>query len=109
MVYDTTTRTPNIYDGQQWKSLLVTAYAEKTLNYTVSPSDVTVVLLSGSYTFTLPYASTVRGQIFYLKNNGTGILTISAAELIDGSYTQTLTNQYETLQLQSGTNKWVIL
>lgn len=108
-------RWQNVYtnvnaNSSRWFSTTVLyAYSEKTSNYTVTSNDMTIVLLSGSYTFTLPYASSVVNQVFNIKNLGTGILTISAADLIDGSYTQTLIQQYKSLQLQSGSNKWVIL
>lgn len=61
-------------------------YDAKTAAYTLTASNYVVVLSSGSATFTLPTG--ITGKVFFIKNVGTGVLTISGT--IDGNASVTL-------------------
>ena len=63
---------------------------------------------SGNITVNLP--TSVDGKHYFIKNTGTGTLTIdgNSSETIDGALTQTLT-QYESLHIVGdGSNWWII-
>lgn len=70
-------------------------YAAKTANYTVLAADKGYMIdcTSNSFTLTLTAAATLTAtHFFYVKNSGTGIITIdpNGAELINGAATITV-------------------
>lgn len=69
------------------------------------------VLCNGTFTVTLPAASTCAGRIYNVKNVGTGTITVdgNASETIDGATTYALSTQYQTLTLQCDGSNWFIL
>lgn len=74
-----------------------------------------VILATGAITVTLPVASENKGKAFWIKNVGAvGATTIDALggvgfNLIDGSTTQTLPDQYDVMAVVSdGTNWWIL-
>lgn len=92
--------------------------AAKTANYTITLSDWTVFgdTALSDFTFTLPTAASAfdgdydAGNIYNLKNTGTGTLTIdgNGSEEIDGETTVELI-QDETITIQSDGSDWWIL
>lgn len=71
----------------------------KTASYTVALSDHTINC-NGTFTLTLPTVGLIDGQEFYIKNIGTGTVTISSAVNIDGTTTLLSSTQYESFTLQ---------
>lgn len=74
----------------------------KTAAYTATMSDEVITCGAGNETFTVDLPAVVLGKIFYIKNVGTGVITVDAnttgSTTIDGDNTQTV-NQYECLQV----------
>ena len=70
--------------------------------YTVKPSDSSL-LIDTTLTLLLPDAATIENKIYYIKNIGTGVLTVKADETqtIDGGNTAVLENQYESITIIS--------
>lgn len=69
-----------------------------TSNYTIRPSDAVVRAdaTGGAITLTLPAAQSMVGNRVTVKrlNSGANLVTLSAADLIDGSATAVLASQY---------------
>ena len=97
---------------------LATNLVSKTTTYTVTINDYTI-LCNGTFTVTLPTTTTFIagvdpagvkiGQVFVIKNTGTGTITVSSTANIDGSTTFTLGTQYQSVSVQwDGTQYWVI-
>ena len=87
-------------------------YAAKTAAYTLTATDYTVNCTSGTFALTLPTAVDVTGQVYNLKNSGTGVITINttSAQKIDGSASGALTlAQYDRMTVQSNGANWMIL
>ncbi len=85
----------------------------KTTDYTLSVHDYTI-LCNSTLTINLPDATGVSGRIYVVKNIGIGIVTITrngsySGQTIDGSSTQTLSTQYQSMTIQSDGSKWYIL
>ena len=72
--------------------------------------DDEVVNCNGTFTVTLPGVDESTGKRFYIKNIGTGVITVDgkASETIDDELTQTL-DQYDCLHIQSNGTEWYIL
>lgn len=90
----------------------VAGYVAKTASYTLLQTDYTVEVTANSVTLTLPTAVGKAGQIYNLKNSGTGIVTMNttSSQTIDGSVSGVLTlAQYENLTVQSNGTNWIIL
>jgi hypothetical protein len=78
---------------------------------TLGASDYTV-LCSATLTVNLPAAASSSGQVYNIKNIGSGTtITIdpNASETIDGATTYTLSAQYESVTIQSNGTAWFIL
>ena len=88
------------------KSQVTTVTAE----YTIVLSDV-FILCNGTFTVYLPQASTASGQKFYIKNIGTGIITVDGynTETIDDATTATLESKYEAINVYSNGSEWFIV
>ena len=87
------------------------ATAIKTISsyYTASVGDYTL-LCNSTLTITLPDATGATGRIYVIKNIGTGIVTVSrSGQTIDGAASQTLSNQYQSMMIQSDGNEWYII
>lgn len=90
---------------------LNTAYVAKTANYTMTASDWTVNCTTGTFTITLPDATTIAvGKTFNIKNSGSGTITTNCTggQLIDGQSSQTIT-QYSNMQVQNTGSGFIIL
>ncbi len=53
-----------------------TAYAIETGNYSLAANDSVIIAISSGKTYTLPNSSGIGGQIYVIKNAGTGIQTL---------------------------------
>ncbi len=84
----------------------------KTAAYTLTTAD-TIVFANGTFILTLPTAVGIDGKVYYIKNIGTGIITIDAddIETIDGGLTAVLDSQYESVTVTSDSDNsdWGIL
>lgn len=78
--------------------------------YTAKSNDE-VIECNGTFTVTLPTASDIKGKIYYIKNIGSGTITVDGdgSETIDGSATQSLSSQYDAIQIYSNNFNWFIL
>jgi len=99
----------------KFASALTLPYAAKTAAYTLTASDGTVDLSSGSFTFTLPTAVSATGVTYVLSNSGSGTLTIAttSSQTIRGAgaaaaTTKTLA-QYHSFKVQSDGANWLII
>lgn len=92
-------------------SPFVTNFAFKNSTYTLASNDVTIKAPTGTFTATLPTASGKLGQIYIVKNSGTGVVTVgtTGGELIDGSTTKVLSNAGDYLLVQSDNTGWIII
>ena len=82
----------------------------KTTTYTALATD-DLIRCSGTFTVTLP-AATGTGKLLYIKNTGTGVVTVDAdgAEVIDGQLTQIITVQYDSMLIcDAASGIWNIL
>lgn len=97
--------------GVSWSAKSVMSYRSVISNTTVLATD-NLIIANGTLTVTLPAASTVAGQQFYIKNinNTNGIITVlpNGSELIDG-YANATIRYYNTMfgVISVGTG-WVI-
>ncbi len=89
---------------------LTLGYTSLTSAYTIQPTDYTINALSGSFTVTLPTAVGVQGQVYNIKNSGSGIITLSAtsAQTIDGDLSHPIYSK-ENFQAQSTNTNWILL
>ena len=85
-------------------------YKAKTANYTIQTNDSVIDATSGTFTVTLPTASAVAGKLYYIKNSGTGTLTLdtTSSQTMDGVLTNTLIQASCITVLSNGAN-WIIL
>jgi len=98
---DNLNRDLNRYVGK----LVVTSVTD---TYSIIADDE-VILCSGTFTVTLPGAGSSEGKVFYIKNTGSGTVTISSDETIDDDDTYDLGSQYDFISVVSdGTEWWVI-
>lgn len=94
---------------------LSTAITTKTANYSVTSSDYTIICnnTSGSITIGLPAVSGCAGRIYVIKKISASannvVIDASGTEKIDGIATKTLTNQYESVMIQSDGTNWFVL
>jgi hypothetical protein len=94
----------NSYDNS------VLPYTAIGTTYTATTTNSTIDVSGGTFTITLYTAVNNIGRTLYIKNSGTGIITVdaNASETIDGQLTRTLSND-ESLLLQSNGSNWVML
>jgi hypothetical protein len=87
-------------------------YRQIGSSYTATSVDSTIEVTGGTFTLTLPNANQKIGKQLYIKNDGTGIVTISGSstgQTID-SFSQRKLARYEELLIQSdGSSNWIIL
>lgn len=75
--------------------------------YSTTNSDSTINA-NGTFTITLANTGIPTGKRFYIKNIGTGTITVSSAANIDGSTSLTLPTQYQSIIVQwDGTQYWI--
>jgi hypothetical protein len=86
---------------------VATNIATITTTYTVGQNDHTLNC-NGTFTVTLPTTGLKVGQEFYIKNIGTGTITVSSTANIDGSTTYSMGAQYQSVVVQwDGTQYWI--
>jgi Pectate lyase superfamily protein len=85
-------------------------YVAKTTTYGIAATDYMIDCTSGTFTVTLPTAVSVAGQVYVIKNSGTGVITIAttSSQTIDGVTTQTLGTQYQSITVMSNGANWII-
>ena len=107
---DTQSSTPIATSKMTMKGGQVWGYVAKTANYTVLPTDYTIDCTANTFTVTLPTAVGATGQVYHIKNSGTGTITVdgNGTQTIDGQLTQTL-NQYDSLTIVSNGANWIII
>ena len=85
--------------------------AAKTSAYVATTSD-DVLLCSGTFPVTLYATSGNSGELLFIKNTGTGVITISgdsAGETIDGNVSAFLTTQNSSVEVVTDGADWFIL
>ena len=114
MVQATAPTTPAI--GQLWLDTSTATtetdglpYTTQTTTYTILSSD-SVVYCNGTFTATLPSAVGLGGKVLWVKNIGTGIVTLDAdgTETVDESLSATI-GAKEALTVSSDGVEWWIL
>ena len=85
-------------------------YTEKTANYSPLSTDEMVNCTANTFTITLPTAVDIQGKTLYIKNSGTGVITLSGngSQTIDGVNSVDLT-QYDSLTILSTNANWIII
>jgi hypothetical protein len=69
-----------------------------------------VVLCTNTFTLNLPTAAALTGRTYRIKNNGTGVITITPGSgNIDGAATYAMSTQYESISVVSDGSNWFIL
>ena len=98
--------------GIRSRGAVIFPYTAVTSNYTVNSSNYVVDCTSGSFTVTLPYivSNDYKGQIFVVKNSGTGTITVQglSGQTIDGFTTKTLKPK-ESLTVQTDGVEWDVI
>lgn len=116
-VQNDTPTTPTPFEGMIWYdedangSLAITyEISSKTGDYTAT-SDDDVILCSGTFAVSLPAASGVSGKRFYIKNTGTGSITVdpNGSETIDGGEIAVIESQYESITIVCDGSNWHII
>lgn len=87
-----------------------------TSNITIATTTMTliaddeIVICNGTFTITLPAVAVYPGKRYYIKNKGTGIITVggNSLETIDGETTQILT-QYDCMEIENDGTEWHII
>jgi len=84
-------------------------YTAKTSSYTIGDNDYFIDCTSNSFTVTLPTAVGNAGQIYIIKNSGSGTITVNttSSQTIDGQLTITL-SQYNSITVESNNSNWSI-
>lgn len=87
------------------------SYVSVTGTYAILTSDLIINCTSGTFTATLPTAVGATGQRYYVKNSGTGIITLAttSSQTIDGQLTQLLELQYVSIEVASNGTGWIII
>jgi len=92
---------------------LTLTYAAKTTTYPITTADHTIDCTSGTFTVTLPTAvgTSGRGQVYVIKNSGTGVITLAttSSQTIDGATTIVLGVQYESITVMSNNANWIVI
>lgn len=98
------------YQGTRWRYMQRSSFTALSGNTTLSDSH-DIVLCSGSFTVALPSASLNSGRIYFIKNIGTGTITIdpNGLELLDGQSTNYLLSAKRSIQIISNGTSWFIL
>lgn len=85
-------------------------YTEKSGTYSLATTDYTINCTTGTFTLSLPDATTYLGKVYYIKNSGSGVITVDAsgAQTIDGDLTIEL-NPFDCVTVQSTGSDWIII
>lgn len=98
------------YQGTRWRYIQRSSFTTLSGNTTLSDSH-DIVLCNGTFTVALPAASSHSGRIYFVKNIGTGTITIdpNGLELIDGQSVNYLLSPKRGIQIISNGTAWFIL
>lgn len=91
-----------------WVIVSVPISSAKTTTYTAVANDF--ILATGTFTVTLPAASSNANVVIDVKNGSTGTVTIgrTGSDTIDGATSQSLVTQYQSMTFFSdGTSWWI--
>jgi hypothetical protein len=123
MAWDTTKVPSDLIQSSEWNAMVTDqktriasgssfapAYAAVNSVVTLGASHRTVNCTANSFTVSLPTAVGISGREYYIKNSGTGTITVDAngSENIDGASTVTLA-QYEAIGIVSNGANWIII
>lgn len=103
------------FDGTQLKTAaFATGYVAKTALYTLTASDHTVEVTSGTHTQTLPTAVGITGRIYVITNSGSGTVTVgttSSQTFVNVTATPTSLSlaQFKFVQVQSNGANWLVI
>lgn len=89
----------------------ISAYKERSSNYTLQDSDRTLNCTANTFTVTLPDSLLFANRIFAIKNTGAGVVTVDTsdvAQLIDGSATESLSTG-DAITVQSTSSGWIVI
>ena len=106
---------PDPFTGMLWYDTDATgATATSTVNvtsvvatYTITADDV-VIICNGTFTITLPSADGISGKMYWIKNVGTGLITLACLTTIDDVLTQPIA-QYEAICVIANGQEWWVL
>lgn len=92
-------------------AITILPFTNVTSTYVVDNEDCVVNCTSGTFTVTLPTAVGVEGQYYFIKNSGTGLITVDAdgTETIDGFPNKILAVQNEAIMVVSDGANWIIV
>ncbi|RKZ25658.1 hypothetical protein DRQ26_05560, partial [bacterium] len=81
-----------------------------TSGYTVTGNEG-IILANGTFVISLPTAVGIEGKKVFIKNIGTGTITVQAVsgQTIDGNNTKDLSTQYSLISIVSDGSNWVNL
>lgn len=86
---------------------VATNLVTKVANYTATFDDYSINC-NGTFILTLPTTNIKLGQMYQIKNIGTGVITISSSVNIDFSLSQSLSVQGQSINVQwDGTQWWI--
>lgn len=102
----------HIVSGATIINSLRTAYVAKTALYTLTESDYTVEVTSGTHTQTLPTAVGIPGRVYVITNSGSGTVTVgttSSQTFVNVTATPTTLTllQFQTVTVQSNGANWL--
>lgn len=104
---------PLIASGAVTVSGLSINTVAKTTAYTAAATDDVITCGAGNETFTIDLPAPTAGKTFYIKNVGTGVITVDAdttgGTTIDGETTQIISSQYDCMKVISDASAyWII-
>ena len=103
----------NVYSGGIVQMLGVNVkYRNISATYTATTSDDYFInITSGTFTLNLPTAATPYGQVYVIKNSGTGTVTVdpNGSQTIDGATTFTMNVQNGSITIIGDGSNWKIV
>lgn len=103
----------NVYSGGIVQMLGVNVkYRNISATYTATTSDDYFInITSGTFTLNLPTAATPYGQVYVIKNSGTGTITVdpNGSQTIDGATTFTMNVQNGSITIIGDGTNWKIV
>lgn len=120
-LYGVTVRPTNFNNGfgtgtptstVQVNGSFASAFVSKTGSYTLTSTDGTVEVTSGTNTQTLPTAVGCAGRWYYITNSGSGTVTVATTSSqtfinISGTPTSMSLTQFQTWAYQSNGTNWL--
>jgi len=103
------TRVRSIYSSGSFSA----GYVAKTALYTLTATDYTVEVTSGTHTQTLPTAVGIPGRVYVITNTGSGTVTIGTTSSqtfanVSGTPTTLSLAQFQTKQVISNGANWLL-